>query len=118
MAVRGLAASYRRSTIRLKLMAQVRAQTIAARIRRNLVTPGQPRSSRAAMAIEARANGKAKTVWEIFTNSPHFCSVRNIQTCDSHVMGANYGEQTKPTASLFTQGGARPAGPAPSASSG
>ena len=56
---------------RLKLIAQVRAQTIAARISPNVRQPGQPRLSRAATAIAASANGSAKTVCEKRTNEPH-----------------------------------------------
>ena len=62
VAVRGLSASNRRSTMRLKAMAQLRAQTMAARMRPNVRQPGQPRWSRAATAIAARAKGSAKTV--------------------------------------------------------
>ena len=64
--------------MRLKAMAQVRAQTIAARISPNVRQPGQPRLSRAATAIAARANGRAKTVWENFTKEAHFWRVANI----------------------------------------
>src|SRR5919109_5300081 len=64
MAVRGLARSNSRSTIRLNVMAQVRAQTIASRIRPKTRQPGQPFCSRAATTIDARANGNAKSVWE------------------------------------------------------
>src|SRR5947207_628484 len=62
VAVRGLALSNFRSTIRLKAMAQVRAETIAPRIRPTIFSPGQPCSSRAATTIAASANGRAKTV--------------------------------------------------------
>src|SRR6266508_82744 len=55
IAVRGLAWSNSRSAIRLNAMAQVRAQTIAARIRPNVRQPGQPFRSRAATTIDARA---------------------------------------------------------------
>src|SRR6187455_2302825 len=72
VAVRGLSASNLRSTIRLKAMAQVRAQTIAARISRKVRQPGQPRFSLAATTIEANANGSAKTVCESLTNSAQF----------------------------------------------
>src|SRR5438045_8231240 len=51
-AVRGLALSKSRSTIRLNAIAQVRAQTIAARTRPNVRQPGQPRRSRAARSEE------------------------------------------------------------------
>src|SRR5436853_6231201 len=71
MAVLGLAASNLRSTIRLKLMAQVLAQTMAARIRRKFFQPGHPPLSLAATTMAATANGRAKTVWENFTNSAH-----------------------------------------------
>ena len=57
-------------------MAQVRAATIAPRTSRNTRQPGHPPRSRAATAIEASANGKAKTVWEKRTNSPHFRTCR------------------------------------------
>src|SRR5581483_7827037 len=57
--------------MRLKDIAQVRAQTIAVRIRRNVRQPGQPRSSRAAKAMEARAKGRAKTVWLSLMNDPN-----------------------------------------------
>ena len=72
IAVRGFFASNCRSAIRLKAMAQVRAQTIATKIRRNVFHPGQPRLSRAATTIAASANGRAKTVWESLTNSAQF----------------------------------------------
>ena len=62
MAVRGLAASNLRSTIRLKAIAHVRAQTIAARINRKIRQPGHPLFSREAIAIDANAKGNAKTV--------------------------------------------------------
>src|SRR5258706_14638542 len=78
MAVRGLAWSNFRSTIRLNAMAQVRAQTIAARMSPNVRQPGQPRSARAATTIEASANGKAKTVCDIFQNSAHLLKVSKI----------------------------------------
>src|SRR3989442_13096054 len=64
--------------MRLKDMAHVRAQTIAARIKPNVRQPGQPRWSRAATAFAAKANGKAKTVCENLTNSAHLRSVPNI----------------------------------------
>ena len=57
--------------MRLNAMAQVRAQTIAARIRPKVRQPGQPRLSRAATAIAASANGSAKTVCEKRTNEAH-----------------------------------------------
>ncbi len=41
--------------------------------------PGQPRFSRAAMAIAARANGSAKMVWENLTNSPHLRMTLSIR---------------------------------------
>src|SRR5262245_15428763 len=55
-AVRGFAASNFRSTILLKLIAQVRAETIAVSMSRKVCQPGQPRFSRAAISIAARAN--------------------------------------------------------------
>src|SRR5262249_4334827 len=57
LAVRGFAASNFRSAMRLKLIAQVRAETIAARMSRKALQPGQPRFSRAATSIAASANG-------------------------------------------------------------
>src|SRR5579859_2081467 len=74
LAVRGLSASNLRSTMRLNAMAQVRAQTMAARISRNFSQPGQPRLSRAATIIAASANGSAKTVCGKRTKLPHFRS--------------------------------------------
>ena len=74
LAVRGFSASNLRSTMRLKAMAQVRAQTIAARISPKVRQPGQPRWSRAATTIAASANGRAKTVCEKRTNEAHFFS--------------------------------------------
>src|SRR5664279_3013660 len=71
-AVRGFSASSLRSTMRLKAIAQVRAQTMAARIRPNVRQPGHPRLPRAATAIAANAKGKAKAVWENRTNEAHF----------------------------------------------
>src|ERR1051325_7827763 len=82
--VRGLSLSKARSTMRLKAMAQVRAQTIASRIRPKVFQPGQPRWSRAATAMEARAKGRAKTVWEIFTNPAHVLINENIQHSTSN----------------------------------
>src|SRR5665213_446982 len=70
-AVRGFALSNSRSAMRLKAMAQVRAQTIDARISKNILQPGQPRLSRAATAIEAMAKGRAKTVCESLIKSNH-----------------------------------------------
>jgi len=78
VAVRGLAASNLRSTMRLKAIAHVRAQTIASRMRPKVRQPGQPRFSRAATTIPASAKGRAKTVCESFTNSAHLRSVANI----------------------------------------
>ena len=71
--VRGFSASYFRSTMRLKAMAQVRAQTMAKRIRPKVFPPGHPRFSRAATSMAANANGSAKIVWEKRTKAPHFC---------------------------------------------
>src|SRR5712692_1270184 len=65
--------------MRLNDMAHVRAQTIAARIKPNVRQPGQPRWSRAATAIAATANGRAKRVCENLTNSAHLRSVPNIR---------------------------------------
>jgi hypothetical protein len=59
----------------LNAIAQVRAQTIAARISANTLHPGHPRVSRAATTIAAIANGRAKIVWLNFTNSAHFRTV-------------------------------------------
>src|SRR3954469_18799836 len=70
-AVRGFSASNLRSTMRLKAMAQVRAHTIAARISPKVRHPGQPRLSRAATAMAARAKGRAKMVWEKRTKDAH-----------------------------------------------
>src|SRR5438445_7028630 len=78
-AVRGLALSNSRSTIRLNAIAQVRAQTIAARTRPNVRQPGQPRRSRAATSMDASANGRAKTVWENLTNPAHLMNAENIE---------------------------------------
>src|SRR6202453_1786099 len=61
--------------MRLKAMAQERADTMDARMSRKTLVPGQPRWSRAATAIDASAKGNAKTVWENLTNSPHFRTV-------------------------------------------
>src|SRR4051794_20995910 len=72
MAGRGVGAANFRSTIRLKAIAQVLAQTIASRIRRKAFQPGQPPLSLAATTMAARAKGRAKIVWENFTNSAHF----------------------------------------------
>ena len=58
-------------------MAQVRAQTSATKINVNDFHPGQPRLSRAAMAIEASAKGRAKIVWENLTNSAHLRMTAN-----------------------------------------
>ena len=71
-AVRGFNASSRRSTMRLNPIAVVRAQTIAARISRNVRHPGHPRSVLAATTIDANANGSANTVCEKRTNSKYF----------------------------------------------
>src|SRR5580698_7751718 len=77
-AVRGLAASNFRSTMRLKDMAQVRAQTIAARINQKMRQPGQPWVSRAATAMEASAKGSAKTVCDSLTKPAHLLIIANI----------------------------------------
>jgi hypothetical protein len=58
--------------MRLNAIAQVRAQTMAARINPKVFHPGQPRLSRAATTIEAKANGRAKTVWDSFTKAAYF----------------------------------------------
>ena len=68
----GFSRSNSRSAIRLNDMAQVRAQTIAARMSKKILQPGQPRLSRAATAIEAKAKGSAKMVWGNLMNSDHF----------------------------------------------
>src|SRR5690349_13669241 len=78
VAVRGLALSNFRSTIRLKAIAQVRAQTIAARISPKVRQPGQPRSARAATTMEANANGSAKTVCDDLPKPAHLLTVANI----------------------------------------
>src|SRR5687767_13890909 len=78
MAVRGFSLSNFRSTMRLNDMAHVRAHTMAATIKTNGRQPGQPRVSRAATTIAARANGKAKTVCENFTKAPHLRISANI----------------------------------------
>ena len=64
--------------MRLNAMAQVRAQTIAARTSPNIRQPGQPRLSRAATAIAASANGRAKTVCGKRTKEAHFLIRENI----------------------------------------
>src|SRR5208282_4758248 len=74
--------------MRLKAMAQVRAQTIAARIRPKIFQPGQPRLSRAATNIAASANGSAKTVCEKRTNPPHFRSEDRGLKMDDGVLSA------------------------------
>ena len=79
LAVRGFSASNLRSTMRLNAIAQVRAQTIAARISPKVRQPGQPRLSRAATIIAASANGRAKTVCENRTNEAHFLIEENIE---------------------------------------
>ena len=68
--------------MRLNAMAQVRAQTIAARISPKVFQPGQPRLSRAATTMAASANGSAKTVCENRTNEPHFLIKENIRTIE------------------------------------
>ena len=78
-AVRGFNASNLRSTMRLNAIAQVRAQTIATRISVKVRHPGQPRSSRAATTIAARAKGRAKIVWESFINSAQVLKGGNIE---------------------------------------
>jgi hypothetical protein len=64
--------------MRLKLIAHVRAQTIAARISPKVLQPGQPRWSRAATTIAANAKGKAKAVCEKRTNESHLLRKENI----------------------------------------
>ena len=78
LVVRGLSASNLRSTMRLKAIAQVRAQIIARRMSPNVRQPGQPRLSRAATHIAASAKGKAKTVCEKRTKEAHFWIAENI----------------------------------------
>src|SRR2546430_11098986 len=68
-AVLGLSASNLRSAMRLNAIAQVRAQTMHARIKPNFLQPGQPRLSLAATTIAAIAKGSAKIAWENFTNA-------------------------------------------------
>jgi hypothetical protein len=65
--------------MRLKAIAQVRAQTIAARTSPNVRQPGQPRLSRAATAMAASANGRAKTVCGKRTKEAHFFIKDNIE---------------------------------------
>ncbi len=65
--------------MRLKAMAQVRAQTIAAKIRRKILEPGQPRVARAATIIEASAKGSAKIVCDNFTKLENFLIWENIE---------------------------------------
>src|SRR5712691_4525477 len=77
-AVRGFNASNLRSTMRLKDIAHVRAQTIAAKINANVRQPGQPRWSRAATTMAARAKGRAKIVWESLTNSAKVLKAGNL----------------------------------------
>ena len=60
MAVRGLALSNLRSTIRLKAMAQVRAQPSPPQSSRNTRQPGQPWFARAATAMEAKRERQGK----------------------------------------------------------
>src|ERR1017187_546397 len=79
LAVRGFSASNLRSTMRLKAIAQVRAQTMAARISPNVFQPGQPRLSRAATAMAASAKGRAKAVCEKRTKEAHFLMKKNIE---------------------------------------
>src|SRR6266446_1271790 len=71
LAVRGFALSKWRSTIRLNDIAQVRAQTMAARIKPKVRQPGQPRWSRAETTMEASAKGRAKMVCESLTKEAH-----------------------------------------------
>src|SRR5215471_7090747 len=101
-AVRGFKASNLRSTIRLKTMAQVRPQTMAARINPNLRHPGQPRFSRAATAMAARAKGKAKRVCEKRMNEAHLRIVENIV---SFLLFLPSGEQTVVDAQMIENPG-------------
>src|SRR5215470_2142304 len=64
--------------MRLKAIAQVRAQTIAVRISPRARQPGQPRLSRAATVIAANANGRANSVCEKRTNDAHLWIKENI----------------------------------------
>src|SRR4051794_11019908 len=59
-------------------MAQVRALTMAPRIKPNVDQPGQPSFSRDATTMAATAKGRAKIVWENLTNSPHLRICENI----------------------------------------
>jgi hypothetical protein len=59
-------------------MAQVLAQTIAARTKPNVRNPGHPRFCRAAIAIAANANGSANTVWLNLTKEPHLLKKRAL----------------------------------------
>jgi len=79
MEVRGFSASNFRSTIRLKAIAQVRAQTIAVTMSASLGQPGHPRFSRAATAMAARAKGMAKRVWENLMKAAQFLIMENME---------------------------------------
>src|SRR5213594_1432549 len=85
LAVRGFALSKGRSTIRLNAIAQVRAQTMAARIKPKVRQPGQPRWSRAATAMEASAKGSAKTVWDSLTKEAHLVMRVSIEHRTSNI---------------------------------
>src|SRR5690606_28383670 len=88
-AVRGFIASKCRSTIRLKLIAHVRAVTRAATTRRNTRQPGQPRSSRAATTIAASATGIAKIVWLSLTKDAHSRAVRIMEDECGRIWGCS-----------------------------
>src|SRR5437016_3040871 len=79
MEVRGFNASNFRSTIRLNAIAHVRAQTMAVTMSASFGHPGQPRFSRAATAIAARAKGMAKRVWENLMKAAQFLMAENMQ---------------------------------------
>jgi len=64
--------------MRLNAIAQVLAQTIAARISAKVRQPGHPWLLRAATAIAANAKGSAKTVCENFTKEPQRLSKETI----------------------------------------
>src|SRR4051812_39513259 len=71
--------------MRLKAIAHVRAQTMAAKISPKVFHPGQPRFSLAATTIEANANGKAKTVWDSLTKEAYLEIEVNIEHSTSNI---------------------------------
>ena len=90
-AVRGLAASKRRSTRRLKPMAVLRASTMAATIQTHVIAGGGTGASRAASSAPASANGSAKIVCEKRTR-PGRCPI-----CAASVGAATYPSQGFPS---------------------